>query len=99
MMRTLLVVTSLAGLAFSTGCKKQEAATLAATEPPPVSAAVMAVGTEAFQATVPVTGTLVSNARVDVKAETIGRVTRFDKEPGDRVAAGGEPAEIRRHHG
>ena len=41
-----------------------------------------------FLATVPVTGTLVSNTRVDVKAEIIGRVVRFDKEEGDPVAAG-----------
>ena len=76
-------------LALLAGCRKQEAATAAAaSEPPPVFAAVLAVGTEAFPATVPVTGTLVSNARVDVKAETIGRVVRFDKEEGDRVAAG-----------
>jgi RND family efflux transporter MFP subunit len=37
---------------------------------------------------VAVTGTLVSNARVDVKAEIIGRVMRFDKEAGDHVTAG-----------
>ena len=87
-MRTLLVVTSLAGLAFSTGCRKQAASTLAASEPPPVAATVVAVGSGAFQATVAVTGTLVSNARVDVKAEIIGRVMRFDKEAGDHVTAG-----------
>jgi RND family efflux transporter MFP subunit len=46
------------------------------------------VATETFLATVPVTGTLVSNSRVDVKAEVIGRVIRFDKEEGDSVAAG-----------
>ena len=41
-----------------------------------------------FRSTIAVTGTLVSNARVDVKAEVIGRITRFDKEEGARVAAG-----------
>ena len=38
--------------------------------------------------TVAVTGTLVSNARVDVKAETIGRLVKFPKQEGDSVAAG-----------
>ncbi len=38
--------------------------------------------------TVPVTGTLVSNTRVDVKAETIGRIVKFPKQEGDSVAAG-----------
>ncbi len=43
---------------------------------------------QSFTATVPVTGSLVSTAQVDVKAETIGRVVRFDKQAGDHVAAG-----------
>jgi RND family efflux transporter MFP subunit len=34
------------------------------------------------------TGTLVSSARVEVKAQTTGRVLRFDKEEGDAVTAG-----------
>ncbi|MBZ5582557.1 MAG: efflux RND transporter periplasmic adaptor subunit [Acidobacteriia bacterium] len=76
-----------AALAFA-GCRAEKAATVVKTDPPPVTAAVAKVAAEPFLATVPVTGTLVSNARVDVKAETIGRITRFDKEEGDRVAAG-----------
>ena len=51
-------------------------------------AAVVEVRTEAFSASVAVTGTLVSTSLVDVKAETTGRVLRFPKEEGDRVAAG-----------
>ena len=49
---------------------------------------MITVAAEPFRATVAVTGTLVSNARVDVKAEVIGRITRFDKEEGAHVAAG-----------
>ena len=75
--------------ACASACRKPEAATpVHASEPAPVSAAIIAVGAEPFQATVPVTGTLVSRARVDIKAEVIGRITRFDKEEGDRVEAG-----------
>src|SRR5262245_46619592 len=74
--------------ALSIGCRKQEARTLAASEPPPVSAAIVVMAAQPFQAAIPITGTLVSNARVDVKAEVVGRITRFDKEEGARVAAG-----------
>ncbi len=87
-MRPLAVIAALSAAALLTGCRKQEAATVKASEPPPVFAPVLAVGTEAFNATVPVTGTLVSNSRVDVKAEVMGRVVRFDKEEGASVSAG-----------
>jgi RND family efflux transporter MFP subunit len=43
---------------------------------------------EPFTESVRITGTLVSRTRVDVKAETTGRVVRFSKEEGDRVEAG-----------
>ena len=85
-MRTLLILIP-AAAAVLTGCRQQQAQTIAA-EPPPVTAAVIPVQAETFVATVPVTGTLVSNARVDVKAEVVGRIVRFDKEEGDPVAAG-----------
>lgn len=87
-MRPLAVITALSAVALLTGCRTQQAATVKASEPPPVFAPVLAVGTEPFSATVPVTGTLVSNSRVDVKAEVTGRVVRFDKEEGARVSAG-----------
>ncbi len=87
-MRPLAVIAALSAAALLTGCRRQEAATVKASEPPPVFAPVLTVGTEAFNATVPVTGTLVSNSRVDVKAEVMGRVVRFDKEEGDPVSAG-----------
>ena len=72
-----------------TGCRKPEAATpVHAAGPAPVTAAVVTVAAEPFRATVTVTGTLISRARVEVKAEVIGRVTRFDKEEGAHVEAG-----------
>ena len=87
-MRPLAIIAALSAAVLLTGCRKQEAATVKASEPPPVFAPVLPVGTEPFNATVPVTGTLVSNSRVDVKAEVMGRVVRFDKEEGASVAAG-----------
>jgi len=49
---------------------------------------VLQIRTQPFAATVAITGTLVSNSRVDVKAETTGRVVKFPKEEGEFVAAG-----------
>jgi len=59
-----------------------------AADPPPVRVAVQKLSVEPFEITIPISGTLVSTVRVDVKAETIGRVVRFDKHEGDAVAAG-----------
>jgi membrane fusion protein (multidrug efflux system) len=87
-MRTLLKLLGFASIALLAGCRAGNTAATAASEPPPVVASVITVATEPFLATVSVTGTLVSSAQVDVKAETIGRLVRFDKEEGDRVSAG-----------
>jgi RND family efflux transporter MFP subunit len=87
-MRNTILVAALACAAFSPACRKPEVRTLAASEPPAVSAAVIDVAAQPFRSTIQVTGTLVSNSRVDVKAEVIGRITRFDKEEGARVSAG-----------
>ena len=87
-MRRLLLSIVLTGAALLTACRKQEAASMAASDPPPVAAAVIAVAAEPLRITVPVTGTFVSNTRVDVKAEVIGHIARFDKQEGDPVAAG-----------
>jgi RND family efflux transporter MFP subunit len=57
-------------------------------ESAPVEVAVIQVGNEPFASTIPVTGTLISLAAVDVKAETTGRVIRFDRMEGDWVRAG-----------
>lgn len=73
---------------LTSGCRRQQARPAAAAEPPPVRAAVLTVRLAPLETSVAVTGTLVSNVRVDVKAQTIGRVLRFDKQEGDTVAAG-----------
>ncbi len=79
----------LLSLPLLTGCRKAESTEVsAAAESAPVQAAVVRVEAEPFTATVAVTGTLISNASVDVKAETTGRILKFPKEEGERVAAG-----------
>ncbi len=89
-MRNYLLIASVFAAAVAlTGCRAEQAKSQApAAEPAVVSAPVTTVAAETFQTTIAVTGTLVSNTRVDIKAETIGRITRFDKEEGDRVEAG-----------
>lgn len=72
-----------------TGCgARNEAAPVAAAEPVAVQARVWKIEPRTFTASVAVTGTLVSKSQVDVKAETTGRVLRFDKQEGDQVRAG-----------
>jgi len=82
-----LLILALGLLPFS-GCKKQEADPAAAARPAAVKASVLRIEAQPFVVTVPVTGTLVSSSRVEVKAQTIGRVVRFDKQEGERVGAG-----------
>lgn len=87
-MRRSALIAPVILIALQAACSKRQNQTSAAPDPPPVSAAVLAVGAESLPLTVPVTGSLVSNTRVDVKAEVIGHISRFDKEEGDSVAAG-----------
>ncbi len=76
-------------LPLLSGCRKSEPARASASsEPPAVQAAITRVESRPFNATVRVTGTLISNASVEVKAETTGRILKFPKEEGERVAAG-----------
>jgi RND family efflux transporter MFP subunit len=70
------------------GCGRQQVSVTQAKESPTVSASILVLQPERFTVTVGLTGTLVSMARVDVKAETTGRVVRFDKEEGAEVGAG-----------
>lgn len=74
--------------AMLASCRKHERQPVSASEAMPVKAAVIRIEAQAFAATVAVTGTLVSNARVDVKAETTGRLASFPRQEGDRVEAG-----------
>ena len=71
-----------------TACRHEAARTVAAADGVSVKASLIAIQPKAFAATVPVTGTLLSSSRVDVKAEIIGHVLRFDKKEGDPVKAG-----------
>ena len=87
-MRQPLLPFLLFSAVLGTGCRKPVVTTQAASEPQPVQAAILTLAGQPFQSTIAITGTLVSNARVDVKAEVIGRITRFDKEEGAHVAAG-----------
>ncbi len=72
------------------GCSKQQAPATAAGKPAPEAARVRTVRlqTQPFTPSLAITGTLVSRAVVDLKAETTGRVVRFDKEEGNAVRAG-----------
>lgn len=81
-------IAAVAGVLIMTACTRQQPHSVSASAPVAVTASVIRIAAEPFAITIPVTGTLVSNARVDVKAEVIGRVTRFDKEEGAPVKAG-----------
>jgi len=84
--RTLLLLG--AGLLLA-ACGNTEAPnTVEAVEAPAVHVAVIGVEPQSFTVAVPITGTLVSPSSVVVKAETIGKVSMFPKEEGERVAAG-----------
>lgn len=88
--RKLGCAIAVAAIVALTGCSRQEAApnAVAAANIVSVKLPVLPIEPRAFTATVPVTGTLLSSSRVDVKAETIGHVERFDKKEGDPVRAG-----------
>jgi RND family efflux transporter MFP subunit len=72
---------------LAAGCQSQKTA-VKASEAPPVRVSVRRIEAQPFRATVPVTGSLISSSRVEVKAETTGRVLKFPKEEGEPVAAG-----------
>jgi RND family efflux transporter MFP subunit len=82
-----LWVASLALLSLA-GCQRKETRAAAPAARAPVRVRLIRVEPRAFAATVAVTGSLRSRSTVDVKAQTVGRVVRFPKEEGDRVAAG-----------
>jgi membrane fusion protein, multidrug efflux system len=85
----LLGVLWVAALALAlVGCAKKEAGVAQAVEPPPVRAQVLRVEAKPFAINVAITGTLVSPAQVEVKAETTGKILQFPKQEGDRVSAG-----------
>ena len=73
---------------LSAGCRKKETKGTVVQEAPAIAVKIIQVQPEPFSLTVPVTGTLVSNTRVDVKAETIGHLVKFPKQEGDSVVPG-----------
>lgn len=86
--RSLLLVAALACVVAAAGCRREKSESVSAAEVRPVAVKTIPVTSETFAATIAVTGTLVSSSRVEVKAETTGRIVRFPKEQGDRVQAG-----------
>jgi RND family efflux transporter MFP subunit len=87
-MREAFFLLAMIGPALLAGCGSDGARASVAERPPTVAATVITVAPEPFRAALPITGTLVSTSRVDVKAEVAGRITRFDKDEGARVSAG-----------
>ncbi|MBP1597076.1 MAG: macA 5 [Acidobacteria bacterium] len=90
--RTALIALLAGWVLLPAGCRKKETEAAAPAEAPPVSVSVLQVQAEDLAVMIAVTGDLVSSTRVDVKAETLGRLTRFPKEEGDFVEAGEEVA-------
>ncbi|MCW5981498.1 MAG: efflux RND transporter periplasmic adaptor subunit [Bryobacteraceae bacterium] len=86
-MKAFLLLVPAAALTLP-GCRTNETAAAVTSEPAPALVKLIPVQPQAFSATVPITGTLVSTSQVEVKAETTGRVVRFAREEGERVAAG-----------
>lgn len=81
------VLAALSLAALLAGCSKKETA-VAAVEAPPVRVSLLRIAAQPFTASVAVTGTLISNSHVEVKAETTGRILKFPKEEGAAVGAG-----------
>lgn len=86
--RTAAIVPALACLAILSGCRSQQNPAVQAAEAPPVPVGAIAIQPRPFTAVVPITGTLISRSRVEIRAETFGRVTKFPKEEGETVKAG-----------
>jgi membrane fusion protein, multidrug efflux system len=87
--------TVLAGmLLLSAGCQKKEIEAAPQAEAPPVPVRMLELKAEDLPITISVTGSLVSTARVDVKAEIIGQLTQFPKQEGDAVEAGETVAKV-----
>lgn len=87
-MRSFCVALAAALAAALAGCRPQTEGPVQAAEAPPVVAPAIVVRPQPFTAVIPVTGSLISRTRVEVRAETFGRVLRFPKEEGERVRAG-----------
>jgi RND family efflux transporter MFP subunit len=83
----LLALVALVAL-LPAGCGRKTAGASVKAEDVALSVKAVRIETQALPLTVVVTGSLVSNTSVDVKAETTGRLLRFAKQEGDAVSAG-----------
>lgn len=88
MMRFIHSISLLAVLITLAGCSKHQVAVTQSAAPVAARVRAVRVETQPFTASLSVTGSLVSRSVVELKAETTGRVVRFDKEVGDPVKAG-----------
>ena len=70
------------------GCGKKQAGASVKVDAMAVSVKTVRIESQPLPLTVVVTGTLVSNSSVDVKAETTGRLLQFAKQEGDAVSVG-----------
>jgi membrane fusion protein, multidrug efflux system len=70
------------------GCGRKQAGAPVKVDAAALSVKTVQIETQALPLTVVVTGSLVSNSAVDVKAETTGRLLQFTKQEGDAVSAG-----------
>ena len=73
---------------LAAGCGRKEAGASVKVEAAAISVKTVQIETQPLPLTVVVTGSLVSNSSVDVKAETTGRLLQFAKQEGDAVSAG-----------
>lgn len=88
MKRILSVVALSIAIIALAGCGKHEAAVSKTSTPAAARVRAARVEAQAFTASLAITGSLVSRSVVELKAETTGRVVRFDKEEGDPIKAG-----------
>jgi RND family efflux transporter MFP subunit len=70
------------------GCGNKQAGESVKVDAMAVSVKTLRIESQPLPLTVMVTGNLVSNSAVDVKAETTGRLLQFAKQEGDAVSAG-----------
>ncbi len=87
-MRNTFIAVVIAGAVVLGACRSRETANVQAAESPAVIASAAIVQARPYTASIPITGTLISRSRVEIRAETFGRVTKFPKEEGDAVHAG-----------
>ncbi len=87
MSRTFHSIALLAAILIA-GCGKREIVAPKAVKPAPARIRVMKIEPQPFTPALAVTGSLASRSVVELKAETTGRVVRFDKEEGATVTAG-----------